>query len=493
MILTFLSHSWKKFLRSVSFGKEVVTSLFLGFLGMMMIIYSVGLGFGLNRIITKVLKIEDSATFLNGVLLYYFGLEFMMRYFLQNLPVLQIQPYLHLPIKKSNIVHYLLGKSMVHVMNVITLLLFTPFAFQVIAKSNGAGAAWSWVLAIWFLSLTLHYIVILFKKQLDDSIWGIVLLTSVISLFGAADYYGWFKLSEISAPVFAAFIKQPVILVIPFFLLVGIYTIDFRVFRQSIYMEDLVSKKKDSYGVTKDFQFLNSFGTIGEWINIELKLILRNKRPRNILFLSSFFLLYGLMFYTKGKDTTDMPGFLLFVGIFITGIFMINYGQFLFSWQGGHFDFTLTQPISMREFVESKYWLLTAVTLICFVLSIPYVYFGWKILLIHAVATSFNIGVNSFVILNMAMWEPKKIDLSKGSSFNFEGVGAAQWLMGFPILLGPYVFFLPFSLMGYSEMGLVAVGVAGLMGILFRKQLLNYTTARLMKKKYYMAANFRKE
>jgi len=493
MVSLFLSHTWKKFSRSVSFGKEMATSLFLAFLGLMMVSYSVALGFVLNSIITKTLKIEDSTTFLNGILLYYFGFEFMMRYFLQNLPVLDIQPYLHLPIKKSGIVHYLLGKSLLHVMNFIVFFLFAPFAFQVIATNENTAAAWSWLLSIWLLSLTMHYIVILFKKQLDDSIWGLIALISVISLFGAADYFGWFRLSDVSAPVFTAFIKQPLSLLIPAFLFVGLYIANFRFFRQGMYIEDIASQKNDSYGVTKDLAFLSGFGTTGEWINMEVKLILRNKRPRNILFLSAFFLLYGLIFYTNKKYTEEMPAFLLFVGIFITGIFMINYGQFLFSWQGGHLDFTLTQPVSMHEFVKSKYWLLSAVTIVCFLLSIPYVYFGWKILLVHLAAALFNLGVNIFIILNMSMWEPKKMDLKKGATFNYQGIGAAQWLMGIPILLGPYAVYVPFSLMGNGNTGLVAVGTAGLIGIAFHKQLLNITTRRLMEKKYSMAASFRKE
>ena len=493
MVLVFLSHTWKKFSRSVSFGKEMATSLLLGFLGFMMVVYTFALGFALNSIITKALEIEDSVTFLNGILFYYFGVEFMMRYFLQSLPVLDVQPYLHLPIKKSSIVHYLLGKSFLHVMNFITLLLFSPFAFQVIAASEGTNAAWSWLLSIWLLSLTLHYIVILFKKQLDDSIWGMLLLIAVIVLFGGADYFGWFKLSAISASVFTVFIKQHLSFLIPVALFIALYILNFRFFRQIMYIEDMANHKNSSYGVTKDVAFLNRFGAMGEWMNIEVKLILRNKRPRNILFLSAFFLLYGLIFYTNKSYTEEMPAFLLFIGIFITGIFMINYGQFLFSWQGGHLDFTLTQPISMREFVESKYWLLSTITIVCFLLSIPYVYFGWKILLIHFAAVLFNLGINIFVLLNMAMWEPKKIDLKKGAAFNYQGVGAAQWLMGIPVILGPYLIYLPFSLMGYPNAGLVAIGGVGLIGIAFSKQLLNLTTKRLIEKKYSMAASFRKE
>jgi len=188
-----------------------------------------------------------------------------------------------------------------------------------------------------------------------------------------------------------------------------------------------------------------------------------------------------------------LPGFLLFVAIFITGIFMINYGQFLFSWQSNHFDFTLTRPVSLAQVVESKYWLLCGITVICFVLSIPYVYFGWHILLTHLAAALFNMGVNVFVIMNLAMWNPKKIDLTKSSMMNHQGVGAAQWVMGIPVLLSPYLFYLPFSIAGYPTRGVVAVGLVGIIGLVFRTKLLSLTTKRLQERRYAIAAGFRKD
>ncbi|MBX2964809.1 MAG: hypothetical protein KF845_01600 [Cyclobacteriaceae bacterium] len=493
MIKFFLSHSWKKFSRSVSFGKEMTTTLFLAFLGVMLVGYALALGFGLNHIIIKGLKIDDSVTFLNGLLLYYFGFEFVLRFFFQTLPVLDAQPYLHLPVKKSGIVHYLLIKSMLNVINLLPLLLFAPFAFVAIAPVYGTLAAWIWLPGIWLTGIMFHYLVILFKKELDDSIWGLIILIGLFVLFGAIDYYGWFKLSDVSAFMFTAFITQPLFILIPIALSTGVYFLCYYFFRQGMYIEGMSRQKNDLYGVTKDISFLNSFGNIGAWINLELKLILRNKRPRNIFYLSLFFLSYGLAFYTRKQYAEDMPGFLLFVSTFVTGTFMINYGQFLFSWQGGHFDFTLTQPVSIRNYVEAKYWLLCSVTIICSVLSVPYVYFGWQILAMQLAAAAFNLGINVFIILNMAMWEPKKMDLKKSTVFNYQGVGAAQWLMGFPILLGPYVFYLPFSLTGYSNVGILAVGLAGVIGIVFRKKFLAITTNRLIEKRYVIAANFRKE
>ncbi|KXK23765.1 MAG: hypothetical protein UZ12_BCD005002407 [Bacteroidetes bacterium OLB12] len=335
MIQALFVHSWKKFTRSVSFSKELATHLFLAFIALTLVGYSLALGFVLENIITKGLKQADSFQFLNGLVLYYFGFEFMMRYFMQNLPVLDVQPYLHLPMKRSRIVHYLLLKSEVHVLNILVPLLFAPFAFTTVAARFGTGA-WNWLLSLWMISIGMHYVILLFKKGWDDTLPGFLALIAFFGLLGASDYYGWFKLSEVSSWLFAYTVQGPILLLIITLFVLLLYFFSFRFFLHSMYPDER-TLQKTTWGRTQDWSFLNSFGAVGDWINLEIKLILRNKRTRNVLFLSSFFLLYGLIFYTRDRYTEGMPGFLLFIGTFITGIFMINYGQFLFSWQGGHF------------------------------------------------------------------------------------------------------------------------------------------------------------
>jgi hypothetical protein len=491
MISTLLSHGWKKFARSVAFEKELATNIFLGFVAIMVFGYAIALGFFLEKIITDGFQQPDSVGFVNSLLLYYFGFEFMLRYFMQSTPALDVQPYLHLPISRKYLVHYLLLKSALSLLNFLSLVLFAPFAFTAVA--NTGGSAWIWLLSIYLISLCLHYIVLIFKKGLDDTVIGFLVLVGTIGLLGMADYYQWFRLSTVSAALFQFILHNPLSLVGVLALGGLIYYFNFAFFLRGMYPEELAPRKNSKEGATQNLAILQSLGMLGEWANLELKLILRNKRTRSLLMLSAFFLLYGLIFYTNEKYTTELPGFLLFVAIFITGIFMINYGQFLFSWQSNHFDFTLTRPVSLAQVVESKYWLLCSVTVICFVLSIPYVYFGWKILLTHLAAALFNIGINVFVIMNLAMWNPKKIDLTKSSMMNHQGVGAAQWVMGIPILLSPYLFYLPFSIAGYANWGIAAVGVAGTLGLVFRNRLLTLTTNRLQARKYSIAAGFRGE
>ncbi len=492
MFSSFISHLSKKFSRSASADKETATAIFLGILVVVVVGYSLAFGFALESIITSALKQSKPIDFLNGLMIYYFASEFLMRYFLQSLPVMDVQPYLHLPVAKSKIVHFLLGRSLLNVMNTFVFLLFTPFALTAIANVYGAGQAWIWLVSLWLVSLINHWLIVLFKKKFDDNIWGLLVLVMIVGTLAASDYFGWFQLSTLSQKLFNISLHGYTSIVALVISQVGLYMLAYLFFSKSLYTEDLLANENQNY-YEANLAFLKNFGSVGEWISIELKLILRHKRGRTVLVMNLFFLLYGLFFYRDPSFSQNLPGIVILIGILMTGIFVMNYGQFLFSWQGSHFDFILTQPVSLVKYIESKYWLMAAVTCACFLLSIPYVYFGWSMLLVHLAAALFNMGINIFIVMNMAMWDPKKIDLSKGSALNYEGIGAAQWLMGLPVMLAPFVFYLPFSLAGHPMAGLAAVGTAGLLGILFRRKLIQVTAKRLEKRRYVIASNFRKE
>jgi hypothetical protein len=113
--------------------------------------------------------------------------------------------------------------------------------------------------------------------------------------------------------------------------------------------------------------------------------------------------------------------------------------------------------------------------------------------LLNLVATVYNVGINIFILMNMAMWSPKRIDLDKSGSFNYEGLGAAQWLMGLPIFFSPFVFYLPFALLGQPVVGLCFVALAGIIGFAFRNKLIDLTTKRFLARRYTIASNFRKD
>lgn len=489
MIKTLLSHSFKQQFRSPIWAKNLIANLFLAFAAVLLLSYLALLGFFLPQVVEAVSPGSDPLSFVNGMIIYYFAFEFLMRFFLQNVPVLAIEPYLHLPISKRKIIHYMLRKSQISVFNLIAIVLFTPFAVREISSAYGSVETLAWLFNIIALSFSIHFLTIFFKKKLNEQPNLLLIIAGAFFVIGIADFYGLFSLSNLSAQVFGALLSQPIYALIPFVLWIGFYRMNYGFLVQNTYPEEIANKKKSSK-VSGDFAFLKKFGRMGEMIALELKLILRHKRPRSAMFLAAFLLLYGLVFYPN-PQYQEMDWFFLFVGIFVTGIFFIQYGQFLLSWESGYFDFVLTRKVSFKQYFESKYYLFVAATTVAFILSLAYGYFGLKIIFFNLAAFLFNIGVNIFLVMRIALFNPKKIDLSKRAAFNYEGVGAAQFLMAFPVLLLPYVVYAPFLIFGLDNYGLVALSVIGLAGFLLREKWLQYLTNSFLKNRHKIAAGFR--
>ena len=180
----------------------------------------------------------------------------------------------------------------------------------------------------------------------------------------------------------------------------------------------------------------------------------------------------------------------IFVGIFVTGIFMINFGQFIPAWDSGYYKLLMSQNIKYKQYLNSKFSLMTISAVIMFVLSIPYVYFGWKILVIHFAAMVYNIGINSHMLLYGGSFNRKKIDLTQRAAFNYQGTGAVQWLIGFPLLLIPILlFYIPYKFISF-EAGIITLILLGGIGILFHKKIMNFITKQYLTSKYKMIDAF---
>ena len=489
MIQTFISHAWKESFRSTIWAKNLLANVFLGFVGLMLMVYAIMAGVAIAFKLDDFFPGQDPVELINGALLYYFFFEFLLRFFLQNVPVLSIQPYLHLPIKKSQFLNFMLRKSQVSVFNLLALFLFTPTAILKVAKEYGALTGLLWLTMIIGMVFTIHFLGILFKKKLNDLPNLLLGMVVLVAGLGALDYFQVISFSSVSKQLFGAVLDQPVFAAIPVLLWVVLYRLNYVYLAKNTYPEE-ISTKKNKAKVSGDFTFLKRFGRIGELIGLELKLILRHKRPRNSLVMSGLLLFYGLFFYTQ-DGFQELNGMFLFAGVFVTGSFFINHGQFLLSWESGYFDFIMTRRSNIRQYFEAKYYLFVAACTIAFVASLGYAYFGVEIILFNLAAYLFNIGIGIPFVMRIAMYSPKKIDLNKGAAFNYEGVGAAQFLIALPVLGLPYVFYGPLAAFGYGNYGLLLVALIGLVGFLLRNKTIDYLTSSFTKNRHKIAAGFR--
>jgi hypothetical protein len=150
----------------------------------------------------------------------------------------------------------------------------------------------------------------------------------------------------------------------------------------------------------------------------------------------------------------------------------------------------MSQNIKYEQYLKSKYTLMILSVIIMFVLSIPYVYFGWKILAAHFAAAIYNIGVNSYVIMLGGSFNRKKIDLNQRAAFNYQGTGAVQWIIGIPLMILPAAIFGLTSFFINFQVGLFALAFLGLLGIVFHQKLMKLITQKYLDSKYKMIDAF---
>ena len=496
MFFTLIRLQFLKSIRSTSFAKSMLTNVLMGFLVLLLLSYVVGLGLLLKDILDLAAPGEDHVALLNSFMIYFFLGEFLYRYFIQKLPVIELESLLHLPIGKKRIIQQLLIRSFVSPLSIISILLFLPFAVNQITTIHGAMGAFAWIGVIALTSWTLHWFMLWFKQRFEDSLIGLIVVFLSLVLGAGSSYMGWFNLGEITKPVFDFALDSPLPLIVMLLVMIASYWLCFRFYVSNAYLEDL-SEEEDVRFINQSIGFFSRFGLAGELANLEWKLIIRHKKSRTYLMLAGFFLLYGLIFYRNpayaADEGTGINWIFIFVGIFITGIFMLQYAQLFLSWNSGNFDFFLSRKQGIESLVRGKYLLFMAVSFVCLLASVPYTFFGWQFLLLHICCFLFNVGILMHLIIYFSLWKPKPMDLNKGAMFNYEGVGAAQFLMILPMFLAPYAVYVPFWLLFNEYVGLLALGTIGLVGLLAFKPLSQININRVLTNRYEISSSFRQE
>lgn len=489
MISIFLSHQWKSFWRSRNKAGSIAAQIVLGFFMLYFLVVAIGIGFWMSTLIEKFMPGINPTVIFNGLILYYFLFDLVIRIQMQELPTLSIVPYLHLNISRKTIVNFLNIKSLFSIFNILPWFIFFPFVILNIMTKQGALVGTAYLLSILALVFFNNYLVLYLKRKAINNvaIFGVGMLL-ILGLAGL-DYYQLISIRDFSNLIFQSVAKYPYLSLAFVAAAVAIFSVNSIFLRNNLYTEELSSK--DDKKVSTDYPFLNSFGKVGELAALELKLILRHKRSRTSIIMGLLFLAYGFLFYKDKLLATDQFGAMLFAAIFMTGISIVTYGQFMFAWQSAHFDGLLVNKINFRDFIKAKFLLFTISCTIITILSSFYGFISYKLLLLHLAAYLYNIGFGTVIVLFFATNNYKRLDITQSASFNWQGVGATQWILGLPFFLVPIFLYVPFGMMNKPYWGLLAIGLFGLIALLLRNYWIDLIVKRFEKQRYKIAEGFR--
>lgn len=488
MLSTFLNHQWIAFWRSRGKAGTIAAQLVLGFVLLYIIVVSILVGLEMQEIIEKLLPGKSVMLVFNGMILYYFAIDLVIRLQMQELPTLAVVPYLHLNIPKRKLVNFLNLRALFSAFNILPLFVFFPFCILHIGSNEGSLICCMYLLTIFSLTIFNNYAALYFKRISAENIWIILPGFILIVAIGLLEYLKIFSIAAFSNIIFHEITVYPLVAIV-FLILAGtMFFINARFLRNNLYIEELKSgeQKKSS----TDYPFLDRFGAAGILVAMEIKLILRNKRPKATVSKGLLFLLYGLLFYKTNALAANEFGKMLLAPILLTGNTILLYGQFMFGWQGGEFDGLLANKIDIRTFFKAKFLLLTICSTLLTILGTFYGLISWKIVVMQFAVYFYNIGAGTIIILYYATTNYKFIDLSKGTNFNWQGVSASAMIMGIPLLIAPFLIYFSVSFIN-PYLGLAALSLVGIAGLVTRSFWIDFLVREFNKRKYKIAAGFR--
>ena len=350
---------------------------------------------------------------MNSGLIFILALDFLLRLPFLKTPTQEVKPYLLLPIKRSRLIDFLLLRSGLNSFNLLWLFLFVPFAIITVTKFYGIGGILTYCIGIWLLIVFNNYWYLLCRTLMDERIWWVLLPIAVYGGIAAALFipdnsplFGFFiDLGE-------GFITGNILTFICVLVAITLmWFINRSIMQKLVYNE--LNKTEDTTVQVKtvsEYKFLDRYGEIGEYIRLELKLLLRNKVCRKSLYsVTAIVLIFSLTISFSDIYDGGSRDFFVLYNYIIFGILFLSP---LMSYEGNYIDGLMSRKESIYSLLRAKYILYSIALIIPFVLMIPGMVTG-RVSVLGCIAwIVFVPGAVYFCLFQLAVYNNKTLDLN---------------------------------------------------------------------------------
>lgn len=468
----------KQFFRSPQWEVKLVLRILLGFFVVYMLISFLLLGLGLHFILKDSFPEQDPFEVVNAFLIYYFGVELIVRIYFQKLPVTDIQSFLLLPIKKTKIIRSVMRRLLFSGFNAVSVLIFLPFSLVQIFEGGPQQQRLLWWLTILMLSLCLNYLAFFINKS-QNALWISAALLGVyflerFKIFDVANFFGILVQSNE---------HQWISLLGAAILLFGLSLLTYRFFKRELYLDRGLQRKKEQI-IGKDLSFLDRLGKRNTLLKNDIRLIFRNARSRQVLLFSFLFLFYGLIFFPQEIYADSVM--LVFAAIFTTGGFTLAFGQYVPAWDSEYYPLLMCQNLTYRSYLESKWRLMAFSVIVSLLLCLPYLFFGVHIYLLIVAGALFNLGIGTYVnlISGALNRSPIKLNVKAKAFENTQAFSLTQFLFIIPKLLLPMGIYWIGTLISGFSMGIGLLAFSGLLGLCFHQRFMQWIEQRYLHGKH---------
>lgn len=422
---------------------------------------------------------------MNSGLIFILALDFLLRLPFLKTPTQEVKPYLLLPIKRSRLIDFLLLRSGLNSFNLLWLFLFVPFAIITVTKFYGIGGVLTYCIGIWLLIVFNNYWYLLCRTLMDERIWWVLLPIAVYGGIAAALFipdnsplFGFFiDLGE-------GFITGNILTFICVLVAITLmWFINRSIMQKLVYNE--LNKTEDTTVQVKtvsEYKFLDRYGEIGEYIRLELKLLLRNKVCRKSLYsVTAIVLIFSLTISFSDIYDGGSRDFFVLYNYIIFGILFLSP---LMSYEGNYIDGLMSRKESIYSLLRAKYILYSIALIIPFVLMIPGMVTG-RVSVLGCIAwIVFVPGAVYFCLFQLAVYNNKTLDLNaKMTGRQNVGTGLQNLISGAAFGVPLLLFFVLNATVG-KEIAPWILLVIGILFIATSRWWLRNVYHRFMKRRY---------
>lgn len=429
---------------------------------------------------------------MNAGFIFVMAIDFVMRFAFQKTPTQEMKPYFLLPIGRNRLIDVLLFRSGAQGYNALWLFFYVPFAILTVTRFYGVVGVLTYCIGIWLLMILNNYWYLLCRSLMSERFWWLLLPVGVYGAIACALFipddsilYDWStELGEGFIQgrwlYFAGMIAAIAVLLL----------INRRLMQQMVYAEiSKVEETTEKVRTVSEYRFLDRYGTIGEYMRLELKLYLRNKMCRKSLYMIfTVVLMFSLILSFSDTYQGGMREFFVLYNFVLFGVQGFSA---LMAYEGNYIDGLMSRKESIYSLLRAKYILWSLAQLIPFVFILPAVFTG-KVTLLTCLGWLFFVpGPVYCMLFQLAVLNKKTLNLNAKLT-NRQNIGT-----GLQNLISAGAFFLPIIINSILKVAvspeaaswiLIAIGLAF---IATSKYWIRNVYHRFMQRRYANMEGFR--
>ncbi len=401
--------------RSVNFSQNKIAKYILWFVSSLVVFYLIFFAIML-ALVANSMRTMTPVEFICGTTPFLLAFDFAVRFSIQQTPAQMIKPYVLLPIRRYACINAFVIRSVFSSGNLVWFAMLIPYGIMSIVFSHGLVVTIETMFLFLFLFMANSQWYAIVRTLVNDTMWYWLLPILVyIAVFSPSlilhpgdfgqtfDFYAQMGTRLSNGDATVVLVAAVILLSMAF---------ANRNIQYAHVMQELgKSSTSSSPHSTLHFSFLEKYGETGQYIQLETKLLLRNKNPRKTFVFATVVIAIFSMATTFSDiyDNTFMTHFLCIYNFLIYGVMLLAR---IMCNEGNYMDCLMTRKENILTLLRAKYITYAILLVIPFLLTLPAVFAGkWSFLMLLSFMV-FTMGFQYFVLFQMAIYNKQTTPLN---------------------------------------------------------------------------------